>query len=162
MSPQASIERALHHAERHCASRGHRLTKKRRQVLSGLLESDRAMSAYELVDLFRERRGFELLPMSVYRILAFLEDAGLVHRLELASKYVACAHIACDHAHEVPQFLVCNSCHRVREVAIPGELASTLSRAAEQAGFRLARPQLELDCICTECADGAGEGASAG
>lgn len=122
-------------------------------MLSGLLESDRALSAYELVDVFRDRDEAELLPMSVYRILEFLEGEGLVHRLSTANKYVACSHIACRHEHEVPQFLICKRCHRVDEVAIPGELISTIAQTVESAGFRLARKQLELDCLCHDCAE---------
>ena len=73
----------------------------------GLLESDKALSAYELTEFCRDRLGFDLLPMSVYRILEFLEGEHLAHRLNLANKYVACSHITCEHEHDVPQFLIC-------------------------------------------------------
>ncbi len=149
---QASTQRVLQHAERHCSTRGTRLTEKRRTVLTGLLESEKALSAYELADHCRERQGIELLPMSVYRILKFLEREGLVHRLNLANKYVACSHIACDHEHDVPQFLICKSCYRVEEVGLSHRLISSIARTIETAGFQLARNQLELDCLCNPCA----------
>lgn len=150
---QISIQHALEQAQQHCQDRGSRLTEKRRQVLAGLLSSNKALSAYELVDFCRKDQGAELLPMTVYRILDFLEEEGLVHRLDLANKYVACAHIVCRHEHEVSQFLICKTCHRVKEIAIPRSLISTLADSAEAAGFQLARHHLELDCVCHRCAD---------
>ena len=84
-------------AEEQCEQRGARFTPKRRQVLAGLVESDKALSAYELTEYCREHLGFDLLPMSVYRILEFLENEDLAHKLNLANKYVACSHIVCDH-----------------------------------------------------------------
>ena len=56
--------------------------------------------------------------MSVYRILDFLIHEELVHKLETASLYIACAHIACDHQHETPQFLICDRCFTVKEIGI--------------------------------------------
>ena len=141
----------LEHAEQHCWARGSKLTEKRRQVLAGLLESERALSAYELLDFCRDNLGVELLPMSVYRILEFLEGEDLVHRLNLTNKYVACSHISCDHEHEVPQFLICKTCHRVKEVGIPRPLISSIARTIETAGFQLASSQIELDCVCDQC-----------
>ena len=51
------------------------------------------MSAYELVDYCKETYGVSPPPMSVYRILDFLQQERLVHKLNLANKYIACAHI---------------------------------------------------------------------
>lgn len=142
----------MKHAEQHCQLHGTRLTQKRRTVLTGLLESGKALSAYELVDYCRDELGIELLPMSVYRILDFLESENLVHRLNIANKYVACSHITCEHEHEVPQFLICKACHRVDEIGLPAPLISSIARTIETAGFQLASKQLELDCICGSCA----------
>ena len=45
----------IRRAEKQCASRGTRLTKKRKYVLTGLLESDKALSAYELIAVCKEK-----------------------------------------------------------------------------------------------------------
>ena len=144
---------ALKQAESYCKSRGTRLTEKRRQVLTGLLNSHKALSAYELTDYCREEMGYQLPAMSVYRILNFLEDEELVHRLNLAKKYVACAHIACKHDHEVPQFLICAKCSRVQEISIDAKLVASLNKSVENAGFNLKSQQLEFDCLCGDCVD---------
>ena len=146
-----STAKVIKHAKEHCAARGSKLTEKRSQVLKGLLESKKALSAYELIDYCREKFDQQLPAMSVYRILEFLESENLVHRLELAKKYVACSHIACDHTHETPQFLICNSCNTVEEISISNSIIHSLRSTISKAGFHLASPQLEFECYCEAC-----------
>jgi len=142
----------INHAEEQCREHGSRLTEKRKKVLSGLLQSERALSAYELADYYKETYGESLPTMSVYRILDFLEGEQLVHKLNLANRYVACVHITCDHKHEVSQFLICTNCQRVKEINISKSTLATLRRNVEEAGFQLITPQLEMNCLCAECA----------
>ena len=142
---------ALKQAESLCKTRGTRLTEKRRQVLTGLLDSKKALSAYELTDYCREHLGYQLPAMSVYRILEFLEGESLVHRLDLAKKYVACSHILCEHKHELSQFLICKECYRVQEISIKKNLMGSLNDLVQQADFRLASQQFEFDCVCSDC-----------
>ena len=89
--------------------------------------------------------------MSVYRILDFLQEQRLVHKLNLANKYVACAHITCAHAHGVPQFLICGECQRVEEINVARSTINALKRNVHEAGFELVSPQLEMNCICAAC-----------
>ena len=141
----------INEAEQRCKEQGGRLTPKRKQVLSGLLNSDTALSAYELADYCRSEFGHAIPAMSVYRILDFLQSQHLVHKLSLANKYVACAHITCDHDHGVPQFLICRSCQKVEEISVAKATINSLRRSVEEAGFELASPQLEMDCLCQDC-----------
>jgi len=146
------IAQVIDHAEQHCKARGARLTHKRKQVLSGLAGSDKALSAYELIDVCQQQYGEELPAMSMYRILDFLRKEHLVHKLDLANKYVACAHITCDHEHAASQFLICDRCHAVKELMLGDSVMSELTASIEQAGFTLASPKFEINCICADCA----------
>ena len=150
---RAEIHEVISRAEQRCTDRGARLTIKRKQVLSGLLYSKGALSAYELVDFCHKEYGYAMPAMSVYRILAFLQSQKLVHKLNLANKYVACAHIACSHDHEVPQFLICGSCQRVEEVSVSKATIKSVRLSVEEAGFDLVSPQIEMDCLCHDCRD---------
>ena len=135
------VDSILDQAERHCKANGSRLTHKRKQILSGLIRSEKALSAYELIEIYKQELDEAIPAMSVYRILQFLEDEHLVHKLNLANKYVACAHISCDHAHSVPQFLICGACNKVEEITIPKPTIIALQKNVEQAGFQLTSPQ---------------------
>lgn len=145
------VEKLIKHADEHCKEHGSRLTTKRKQVLSGLLQSKKALSAYELMDYCKNEFGEHIPAMSVYRILNFLQGEHLVHKLNLANKYVACSHISCDHAHEVPQFLICGECLRVKEIAVNKATINKLRDSVEESGFHLLSPQLEMNCLCENC-----------
>lgn len=145
------IDSILNHAEDNCKEHGARLTVKRKRVLSGLLKSDKALSAYELIDYCKDEYGESIPAMSVYRILDFLETEGLVHKLNLANKYVACAHITCDHEHAVSQFLICRKCLKVKEINISKSTIDELAKNVEAANFHLVGPQLEMNCLCNDC-----------
>lgn len=147
----SSIEKVIAHAEQHCKARGARLTPKRKQVLSGLLSSDKALSAYELIDVCKDEFAETIPAMSMYRILEFLESERLVHRLNLANKYVACSHITCEHRHDIPQFLICRQCDKVKEITVSRDTIQALKQDITQAGFTLMSPQLEMDCLCDNC-----------
>ncbi len=147
----SKIQQILDRAETNCQQKGTRLTEKRKRVLTGLLTSEKAQSAYELIDYMRREFDESLPPTTVYRILDFLSEENLVHKLHLANKYIACSHICCDHAHEVPQFLICDKCSNVKEIGIKKTLINTLKNNVEKSGYVLRSPQLELHCLCQDC-----------
>ncbi|UTW45619.1 transcriptional repressor [bacterium SCSIO 12696] len=151
MNSSSQIQEILSYAENNCKSRGTRLTDKRKKILSGLLQSGKAMSAYELVDYCKQQNGKSIPPMSVYRILDFLQDEGLIHKLDSAKKYIACAHITCDHEHGVPQFLICSKCQQVEEITVSKSTIAHLKHNVEKAGFHLVSSQLEINCLCGHC-----------
>ena len=140
------LKDSIESAEQKCHQRGKKLTRRRREVLTMLLQADRAVSAYELVDLCNESSNEPMPPMSVYRILEFLQAEQFVHKLETANKC-----IACDHEHKQPQFLICNDCHKVQELDTSSEALSSVEAAASMLDFKLLSPQLEVTGYCGLC-----------
>ena len=147
------VEYVIGQVESQLTNSGARLTAKRKLVLSCLLESQKAMSAYEVVAYAKDEFDEVLPVMSVYRILDVLQEHDVVHKLQLANKYVACSHICCDHSHQVPQFLVCSRCAKVREIGLQPSLMADLKQGGVDAGFHLQSPQIELNCLCDECVE---------
>ena len=145
------VKETIESAERKCSQRGKKLTRRRKQVLSTLLEVRKALSAYELVNLCNKNTHEPMPPISVYRILEFLRAEQLVHKLETANKYVACTHIACKHKHRRSQFLICNECHNVQELDTTIEALSAIEDAAKVANFRPLNPQIEVSGSCGLC-----------
>lgn len=138
-------------AEGICALSGGRLTEKRKRILELLLRSKTPLSAYEVADAYNRTSESNMPTMSVYRILDFLETELLAHKLTSANKYVACSHIACNHTHEVPQFLICRKCQQVKEIAISKKIIDELDQQVVDAGYKLMNSQLELQCLCGDC-----------
>ena len=113
-----STQNVLDKAQQKCVSTGAKLTSKRSRLLELLIDSDKPLSAYEVIDRYNQFSGQSMPPMSAYRILDFLISKQLVHKLSSENKYVACSHITCEHEHSVAQFLICRSCQKVKEIMI--------------------------------------------
>jgi Fur family zinc uptake transcriptional regulator len=146
-----AIDSVIAKARAECDRVGVKLTQKRQNILVLLLQSDSPLSAYEIVERYREAHQESLPAMSVYRMLAFLVDHKLVHKLETTNQFLPCAHITCDHEHEIPQFLICDRCHAVVEVGLRKTLIHELRDSVKKTGFELSHQQLELHGICAKC-----------
>lgn len=146
---QACESRALEEALERLASEGARLTPVRRRTLEILLESHRAMGAYEILDRLAEE-GFGRQPPVAYRALEFLAQHGLVHRLQRLNAFAACLHPGHEHT---PAFLICRKCDKVAE--LPGaRIRDVLAELAAESGFVMERSTVEVLGLCPACAAG--------
>ncbi len=141
------IETLLNRADRICEIRGARLTDLRRQVLGLILDSPAPTGAYDLLERLRATRN-GAAPPTVYRALDFLQEQGLVHKLERLSAFVACVAHDSDHA---AQFLICRSCGHVIELE-DHKLAHALNDAARRRGFTVGKATIEAEGQCAACA----------
>lgn len=132
-----------------CAQKGINLTSKRKKVLAVLQEYDLPLSAYEIADALRKNNDDTLPIMSIYRMLDFLVKEQLAHKLMTVNKYVACYHVCNHHIHS--QFLICNTCQKVTEIALPVSMVEQLQQNVNAAKFTLSSPQLELAGWCHDC-----------
>ncbi len=146
-----NIQTIIDTAKRNCAAEGVNLTVKRENILVSIIKAGEAVSAYELADIYRQEFEQTIPAMSVYRILDFLVELSLVHKLTSANKYIACSHISCSHNHEIPQFLICEECQSVTEIGVINNVIDELRASVEKTGFKLTTQQLELKGICTDC-----------
>jgi Fur family transcriptional regulator, zinc uptake regulator len=139
----------LAHAETVCGEKRLQFTPLRRRVFEALAAGSGPLGAYDLVEqLGRERR---ISPISVYRALEFLMEAGLIHRIAVRNTYLPCAH---EHgAGETTVFLVCTLCGSVDELA-SSEIARDLAGTAAQVGFRPVSRAVELEGECQACREG--------
>ncbi len=135
---------ALEAAEALCRLRGERMTGPRRRALELVLKAGGPVKAYELIDIFND--GSAAKPPTVYRALAFLEQLGLVHRIESLNAYIACQ--LGEQAHGAA-FLVCDCCGTTRE--IEPNAAGMLAEAAASEGFTVHRITLEVRGRCRHC-----------
>lgn len=147
----AQSQKILDKAAEKCLANGSKFTLKRSQVLEILLHSKTPLSAYEIVEAYQERFEDSIPAMSVYRILDFLTETQLVHKLSSEKKYLPCKHIMCSHDHAVPQFLICTQCKKVKEITIKQSIIDDLNEYITQSSYQLLTPQIELNCICKDC-----------
>ncbi len=141
----ACAREALQAALDRVRQRGARMTPVRRRTLEILLESHRAMGAYEVLERLAAD-GFGHQPPVAYRALDFLVEQGLAHRVQRLNAFAACIHPDRDHA---PAFLICRACQRVAE-ADAAPAGAALGRTA--GGFRVERLTIEALGLCPACA----------
>ncbi len=135
------------HASPHCDHKPAGMTTNRQLVLDVLTEANRAISAYDVLQLLRERE-VHWQPPTVYRALSFLSETGLVHYIQSIQKYMVCHHEHCGH---VTQLLICTQCGSVQEVPIAESLIHALEEHAAAYAFELVPQFLELQGICASC-----------
>jgi Fur family zinc uptake transcriptional regulator len=137
---------ALAAATEHCRARGLRLTPARAFALETLLESHRALTAYELLDRLRAA-GLGGQPPVAYRALDFLVENGFAHRIERLGAYIACTRAAAPHP---AAFMICRICRQVAETALEGP-APQIDACAEASGFIVERIVIEAEGLCARC-----------
>lgn len=124
---------------------GLKLTKNQSVVLETLLEADKPLGAY---DILEEVRDFGLKgPPQIYRALDKLMLLGIVHRIESLNAFVAC-----DHGpHDAPAaFVICRSCETTVELSV-SELEKLVPKDALPKDFVVDEVKLEIKGRCFEC-----------
>jgi Fur family zinc uptake transcriptional regulator len=137
-------------ARTYCLDNGLRLTPVRARVLEILLESHKALGAYDILDRLKaDQMGSQ--PPVVYRALDFLVEHGFAHKLERLNAFAACCQP--DLGHE-PMFLICQDCRQVAETPL-GQMTSQIDRSAVDLGFAVTSRVVEVIGRCPSCQQGA-------
>ena len=118
-------------------------------ILAFLQAQERPSSAYDILDALHGE-GLKA-PMQIYRALAKLEAAGLVHKLPKSNSWIACH----SHHHDIRQLLIllsCQSCGTVTEIE-DTKLQNMLVRITNETKFDMPAQTIEVDGICRPCKD---------
>ena len=141
------IDKQLEAASDACSRSNVQLTELRRTVLGLVLQAERPLTAYQLLDRLKEtRRG--AVPPTIYRALDFLIDNKLIHKVERLNAFMPCE--AGHHDHAV-QFLICTECGQVAELE-DRSVSQALDQAARAEGFRPSSMIIEVEGLCSACA----------
>jgi len=134
-----------------CQQQGLRLTAIREKVLRLLLQADKPMSAYDLLEQYKASEKSGSQPMTIYRALSFLEELSFIHKLVSTRQYVACHHLDEKHHSAYTQFLMCDHCGNIEEAPLTDSVWKTLIKNANQTHFKVKQPNLEIHGICQSC-----------
>jgi len=137
------ISDALAHADQVCQKAGGRLTKTRRQVLELLWQSHQPRKAYDVLAEMTKKDA-TAKPPTVYRALDFLQEMGLVHKVESLNAYIGCNG---NHAH---QYLICQKCGTVSDIH-DAQLTQAVRFKAQQKGFQVSSAIIEIKGQCERC-----------
>ncbi|HEY8129980.1 MAG TPA: Fur family transcriptional regulator [Hyphomicrobium sp.] len=132
------------------AEKNIRFTDLRRKVFEEIASTQASVGAYEVLDRLA-KKGTRLAPISVYRALDALLEAGVVHRLESKNAYFACRRMDKPRTGRPPIFLSCEKCGTVQEVD-GDEIFHAIDHAASDAKFETRVRFVEVSGTCQECA----------
>lgn len=128
---------------------GQRYTPVRRATVDALTRAGRPLTMVEIVDAARAK----LAQSSVYRTLAILEEAGVVHRLtgpHGLARFELAESLTGHHHH-----LICTRCGTVEDLPASSRLEKTVALAAAEVtagtGFKLQGHRLDLVGLCGIC-----------
>lgn len=125
----------------------HNLSKNEQIVLEVLQQADTPLGAYQILDAEGVRAQGIKAPLTVYRAIGKLIEAGYVHRIESLNAFVLCEH---EPHMEPAAFMICDDCKRTIEVGTTG-LEISLAREAEHQRFRINRMNIEIAGQCELC-----------
>ncbi|MCX8580790.1 MULTISPECIES: zinc uptake transcriptional repressor Zur [unclassified Gilliamella] len=130
-----------------CKKRGIKLTTQRKTVLDIMLKANKAMSAYDLLDLLKVSEP-QAKPPTIYRALEFLLEQGFIHKVESTNCYIICPHFQ-DPQH-ISILFICDNCQQIIEKHSEN-IESQLKQLASQSQFLIKHSVLEIHGICHSC-----------
>jgi len=137
---------ALKTAEKVCVEKGVRLTALRKRILEIICTSHKAVGAYALLDIFKQEDP-KAKPVTIYRALDFLMDAGLVHKIESLNAYIACMQAGNQHKTAI---LICDECSNAYEIEA-SSFYEGLFQASKEQNFSPDYLIVELHGRCAKC-----------
>ncbi len=127
-----------------------RYTAGRRALVEVLADADQPLTIPQLL-----KRRKELAQSSVYRNLAVLDRAGVVHRIVTSDEF-ARYELAEDLTEHHHHHLICTRCGDVIDFTVPArleaDLDTTAANVAKRTGFVVDHHQLDLVGACSRCA----------
>ncbi len=132
----------------YCEASKIRLTPLRLHILELIYNNETAIGAYELLRELRKTK-VNAEAMSVYRVLEFLVEHHLVHRVESLNAYIPCSH-AHEEKHHHSQLLLCKKCGDSTEVA-DHHLLQAIKDCLKNQGFSFEHGITEIRGLCYKC-----------
>ncbi len=147
------LEQAMKRAEVIFEEKNLRFTKLRQQVFEEIVNAHGSVGAYDILGRIAVR-GTRLAPISVYRALDALIEAGVIHRLESKNAFFACRRLHSDDyvKGRRPLFLSCEKCGAVAEVDSEG-IFDIIAKVAKAAQFKPRVKFVEVTGTCPRCAE---------
>ncbi len=143
------LAKAMQRASDAFDEKGLRFTKLRQMVFTEIAATYASIGAYDILARMAEK-GTRVAPISIYRAIDALLEAGVIHRLESKNAFFACRRL--DHrTGRRPLFLSCEKCGAVGEV--DGQhIFDQIGDAARSAKFTPRVKFVEVSGICPRCA----------
>lgn len=129
------------HALRELRTAGFRITMPRVQVIRALADTNTALSAYAIHEKIINSGG-KIDVVSVYRILATLQEVGLIHHIGVVDGYFPCR-LPGSHGKR-SEVVVCEPNLQVIELELPQAVVEAIQEQAKRLGFTPSSIKVEV------------------
>jgi len=129
------------HALRELRTAGYRITMPRVQVIRALADTNTALSAYAIHEKIISSGG-KIDVVSVYRILATLQEVGLIHHIGVVDGYFPCR-LPGSHGKR-SEVVVCEPNLQVIEIELPQAIVDAVQEQAKKYGFTPTSVKVEV------------------
>jgi Fur family transcriptional regulator, zinc uptake regulator len=129
-----------------------KLTQLRADILSILIKTKKPLTAYQMLERIQKVRA-NAKPPTVYRVLDFFIEKGLVHRLDKYNAYTLCQlkHEHTSNKQRIDILLVCKYCMKIVEFS-DLVLAALVKKIQAEKRVIIENQEIELHCVCSGCA----------
>lgn len=124
-----------------------KMTSLRKSVLFILWNAEKPLKAYEILEKLLKTKE-NATPPTVYRVLDYLVDSDVIHKIESIQSYKLCHEPEKHYPSEV--LMVCDHCHQVKEL-YDGALHALVQKLSEEHHFHLGKDAIELRGSCEAC-----------
>ncbi len=129
------------HSLKELRNAGYRITMPRVQVIRALADTLKALSAYAIHEKIISGGG-KIDVVSVYRILATLQEVGLIHHIGVVDGYFPCRMADC--AGRRSEVMVCEQTGNVMELKLPASIIEVIEKQAVEHGFEASTIKVEI------------------
>ncbi len=141
------MDTQIQRIEAYCVKENIRLTSLRRKIIHFLVAQTMPLKAYQLLaKLNREQHNKTYFIMSIYRVLGFLCENNIVHRININNSYILC----CNPQQNMCQIFICKKCNKVIDTG--NQLVNdALTTVVKQSEFTITQDAIELYGLCQRC-----------
>lgn len=132
-----------------CILKNIKLTALRKDILYILFKKNKPMGAYDILEKLKKKRN-SAEPPTVYRVLKWLVDAKLVHRIESQNRYVFCSRFDDKQVLHKTILISCGNCHKSYEFEDPA-ISHSIEKFIEKHKIEVDDTLIEMRGFCTEC-----------
>jgi len=142
-TPTALTEAKVYeeHSLKELRNAGYRITMPRVQVIRALADTSKALSAYAIHEKIISGGG-KIDVVSVYRILATLQEVGLIHHIGVVDGYFPCRQAECTGRRS--EVMVCEQTGDVMELKFPSAIVEAIEKQAVEHGFEASTIKVEI------------------
>lgn len=126
-----------------------KITPLRRLIFNILHLNSSPMGAYEVLNKLKKTYP-NSQPPTVYRVLEFFINKGIVHKISLNNKYILCKNKDIKHSSHFV-IILCDLCNKYTEFACKDNFIESLSTQLDEHGFKILNNDIQLVGRCSQC-----------